>query len=150
MARMCVNRGLGHARPPAANLTYQTREQVLIWRENIGNRQIEEQINPFEVKGTDLSKKIVYIRDDINSPARPSSLVQVKAYRSPKIPPCSLVADVGGYFNYFKPPKGEEKIYSTEILHNSDPGVDCDDMEQAKQKVIDDLVRRGNFAIVLT
>lgn len=149
MARMRIARGLRHAVPNASNHMYKPGDKILVWRENIVNNQIGEWLGPFEIEGMDERAKIAYIRDDVNSPARPFNIVQIKPYYSPDILAGDFISDVNNFFSYHCSPANEEDIFMTEIISNDDPRAQCEEMNDAKRKEIRDLLRRGTFRAVL-
>ncbi len=66
MAKMRVSRGLRHAVPPSADISFSPGYHVLVWRENQVNNRIGEWVGPFTVQSLDPDKKLVHVRDDFD------------------------------------------------------------------------------------
>ena len=49
MAKLRIDRALPHAVPPAANVTYERNDEVLVWREKQVNNRIGEWVGPYSV-----------------------------------------------------------------------------------------------------
>lgn len=78
MAAIKLKRALSYAVRLAADRSYELGDKVLVWRDKIVTSRIGEQFGPFSVLDVDYDKKLVCVRDDTNSPARPFNVAQVK------------------------------------------------------------------------
>ena len=147
MAKMRIARGLRHAVPSATDNTYKIGDKVLVWRENMVNSRIGEWLGPFVIEGMD--NKIAYIRDEVNSPARPFNIVQVKPYYQPDIMANEFISNINRVLSYHCSPADEDTIFMTEILTDADPRAHSKEMNDAKKREIRDLLRRGTFTAVI-
>lgn len=78
MAELKLKRALHHAVPPSCDRSYQPGDKVLVWREKLIANRIGEWLGPFIVDSVDYIKKLVYIRDGKEGPAKPFNVAQVK------------------------------------------------------------------------
>eukprot|EP00171_Calliarthron_tuberculosum_P022450 IDg22450t1 len=75
MGKLRIARALRHAIPPAADISYEPGEQVLVWREKQVNNRIGEWMGPKTVHGFDPERKLVYVTDSaVGNPAPSTSL----------------------------------------------------------------------------
>lgn len=75
-----LKRPLTNAVLPFADRRFDPGDKIFLRREKILSRRIGEWLGPFEVSVVDYDKKLVYVRDDANIPAKPFNVSQVKSY----------------------------------------------------------------------
>ena len=94
MGKLRIDRALRHAVPPAADVTYERNDKVLVWREKQVNNRIGEWVGPYPVDDWDPDKKLVFVRDTPVGPSRPFNLVQVKKYHRPEFTAHTFLFDL--------------------------------------------------------
>ena len=83
LAQAKISCALRHNTPPAAKLTYQPGDEVLVWREKVVENRICQWLGPYTVVTFDANAKIVAVRKDANSALERYNMVQVKPFLSP-------------------------------------------------------------------
>lgn len=80
MAKTRLKRSLKHRVPPAADITYDEGDTVLVWPERHVNNRIGEWLAPFTVDLVKIHSKVVYVKDADIGPTRPFGFAQVRRY----------------------------------------------------------------------
>lgn len=138
---MLINRTLRHALPDASNHIYESRYRVLVWREIVVNNCVREWTGPFKMEGMNYHARIVYIRDSPDSPARPFSITHVNSYYTAEIHASSLISNINGFFSWDCLPKYEDDMFVTEVLFSDDKSAKSEEINEAKRKEINDIIR---------
>ena len=150
MAKMRAARALKHATPPAANVTYEPQDIVLVWRENVVAGRIGEWVGPFEVASFDPEKKLVHIRDPKKPRTKPFNVAQVKKYKDPKQfvdeEITHICETLGKAFGHNL--NDSKETHATEVIDKDDPRASTEEMREAIRAEVQGLIDRGTFEVL--
>ena len=148
IAKMKINRALNHMLPKAANISYQTGDNLLVWSEKVADSRIGEWLGPLSVYYFEPEKKLVLVQDDKCGSTKPFNIVQVKPYLQQTDVAHSFMPDLHRALYYNCTPEDND-IYLTEIIDRQYPRADSLDMTEAKKTEIRNLPERGTFKVIL-
>lgn len=152
MATLRVQRALRHKVPPAADVVHEIGDQVLVYREKQVNNRIGEWLGPFQVKGVDQERKLVYVQDTEEGEPNAFGFAQVKKYLRPQAASEAFFIDLDNALVHFKSifedDDEEDEIFLTEVLKQGDPRCNNKEMLEAKKKEIEGLFKRGTFKVI--
>lgn len=145
MAKVRIDRALHHAVPPAADVTYERNDEVLIWREKLLSNRIGEWVGPYPVDDWDPEKELVFVRDSPVGPCRPFNLAQVKKYLRAKVSSHTFVWNV---VKGLRDMSHASDTRMTEVLAPYDPRAKSAEMKKAICDEVEGLMSRGCFKVV--
>ena len=103
MARLRIQRALRHNVPPAASVSYQPGDKVLVWRERLIAQRIGEWKGPYEVISVEDDKKLAHIQIQDGDP-RPFNFSELKHYLSPSVTTSHFLQSVSQSLTPFRSP----------------------------------------------
>lgn len=64
MSKLTVKRAFEHKTASSTDTTFVTYDMVVVWRENIVNRRIGEQMRPYVADSVEVEKTLIHVRND--------------------------------------------------------------------------------------
>ncbi len=128
LAQGQIKRSLHHQIPQSADRTYQSGDNLLVWREKLVENRIGELTGPYTVCSYDASAHIVQVQKEPDSPHERYNVEQVRPFLQPIATANHFVVAVAATLNQFTTPSVSIPIHLTEVINKNDSRANFPEM----------------------
>lgn len=131
-------------------MTYETGNEVLLFREKIVNNRIGEWIGAFKVSGVDLIRKPVYVQ---LKAAEPAKAFRIPQFKKIYLPPqqasniffYNLRRAIDCFISDSDKERADHAILNDKAVHKNDPWADTDERTEMKEAKVMGLMKFETF-----